>query len=324
MGRRNIYQGSHPSSESPTPPSPSQQNNNFVHNNNIIILTTTTTSTTSLLSENYKQQHENYNRLSSAIPFHHTHLSNSWSLCNLRSIRDMVASLSSHSGMYWLTFLESCVNIIHLISLSLSSSIFILYTITSMILLEQSRRADRFRREKIPSNIDTIVIGSGSGGSTAANLLAQSGQRVLVLEQHSVTGGCTHSFRESGCEYDTGLHYVSKAMSNPTTRPGAIMDFMSQGKQLWTPFSSQVPYDEIVFPREENMHVKEGAPNEWSYKFFDGADRTVSSLMESVDPRDVELQRRVKTYFDICHDVYVNFSSPFMRMRIDTLLTLHV
>ncbi len=69
----------------------------------------------------------------------------------------------------------------------------------------QSRRADRFRREKIPSNLDTIVIGSGSGGSTVANLLAQSGQRVLVLEQHSVTGGCTHSFREEGCEWDTGL-----------------------------------------------------------------------------------------------------------------------
>lgn len=69
----------------------------------------------------------------------------------------------------------------------------------------QSRRADRFRPEKIPSNLDTIVIGSGSGGSTVANLLAQSGQRVLVLEQHSVTGGCTHSFREEGCEWDTGL-----------------------------------------------------------------------------------------------------------------------
>ena len=75
----------------------------------------------------------------------------------------------------------------------------------------QSRRADRFRPEKIPSNLDTIVIGSGSGGSTVANLLAQSGQRVLVLEQHSVTGGCTHSFREEGCEWDTGL--VSRSLN---------------------------------------------------------------------------------------------------------------
>jgi all-trans-retinol 13,14-reductase len=104
----------------------------------------------------------------------------------------------------------------------------------------QSRRADRFRPEKIPSNLDTIVIGSGSGGSTAANLLAQSGQRVLVLEQHSVTGGCTHSFREENCEFDTGLHYVSKAMSDPKKRAGAIMSFMSRDKQLWTPFPSTV------------------------------------------------------------------------------------
>lgn len=95
-------------------------------------------------------------------------------------------------------------------------------------------------------------------------------------------------------------------MSDRTTRPGAIMDFMSQGKQLWTPFSSQLPYDEIVFPKEleENGNVvKEGAPNEWSYKFYDGADRTTASLMESVDPRDGELRERVRRYFEICHDV---------------------
>ena len=166
---------------------------------------------------------------------------------------------------------------------------------------QQSRRADRFRPEKVPPNLDTIVIGSGSGGSTAANLLAQSGQRVLVLEQHSVTGGCTHSFRESGCEYDTGLHYVSKAMSDPMKRAGTIMDFMSRGKQLWTPFKTEMPYDEIVFPYDG--YVKEGTPNEYSHKFYDGFDRTVSSVMGSIDPTDVELRERVQTYLDICLDV---------------------
>lgn len=33
-----------------------------------------------------------------------------------------------------------------------------------------------------------------------------------------------------------GLHYVSKAMSDPTKRAGAIMSFMSRDKQFWTPF----------------------------------------------------------------------------------------
>ena len=96
-------------------------------------------------------------------------------------------------------------------------------------------------------------------------------------------------------------HYVSKDMSNPTKRAGAIMDFMSQGKQLWTPFSAQTPYDEIVFPHD--AYIKEGTPNEWSHKFYDGFDRTVYSVMGSVDPYDFELRERVKTYLDICLDV---------------------
>ena len=63
-------------------------------------------------------------------------------------------------------------------------------------------RACAFRPELVPPKLDTIVIGSGSGGCACANLLAQSGQRVLILEQHpDRTGGCTHSFREKGCEW---------------------------------------------------------------------------------------------------------------------------
>ena len=65
-------------------------------------------------------------------------------------------------------------------------------------------RAVAFQPDLVPKELDTIVIGSGSGGSTCSNLLAQSGQRVLVLEQHpTVTGGCTHSFREQNCKFTT-------------------------------------------------------------------------------------------------------------------------
>lgn len=70
-------------------------------------------------------------------------------------------------------------------------------------------RASRFSPNLVPSKLDTIVIGSGSGGCACSNLLAQSGQKVLMLEQHEErTGGCTHTFRQEGCEWDTGLHYV--------------------------------------------------------------------------------------------------------------------
>jgi UDP-galactopyranose mutase len=57
-----------------------------------------------------------------------------------------------------------------------------------------------------------------TGGMTTASLLAQMGQKVLVLEQHDRIGGCTHTFefRKNGemMEFDTGLHYVSAGKKN--------------------------------------------------------------------------------------------------------------
>jgi all-trans-retinol 13,14-reductase len=176
------------------------------------------------------------------------------------------------------------------------------------------RRASHFRPELVPDNLDTIVIGSGSGGSCCSNLLAQSGQRVLVLEQHEVTGGCTHSFREQNCEWDTGLHYVPKDMADRTKRAGAIMDFMTHGKQKWTPFSNDEPYDEVVFPPDDN--VKEGAPNNFSYSFFPGERRTVDSVTNNIDPLDPILKERTETWMSICREI----NSGFVALAFSRLL----
>ena len=55
---------------------------------------------------------------------------------------------------------------------------------------------------------DTIVIGSGVGGLAAAICLTRAGQRVLVLEQHYVPGGWSHSFTLNGQRFSPGVHYV--------------------------------------------------------------------------------------------------------------------
>lgn len=55
---------------------------------------------------------------------------------------------------------------------------------------------------------DTIIVGSGVGGLATAICLARAGQKVLVLEQHCVPGGWSHSFTLNGQRFSPGVHYV--------------------------------------------------------------------------------------------------------------------
>ena len=55
---------------------------------------------------------------------------------------------------------------------------------------------------------DTIIIGSGAGGLSAAICLSRAGQKVLVLEKHYVPGGWCHSFYLNGYRFTPGVHYI--------------------------------------------------------------------------------------------------------------------
>ena len=56
-------------------------------------------------------------------------------------------------------------------------------------------------------NYDVIVIGSGLGGMTTANILAKSGHSVLLLEQHYKLGGMATWFKRPGGKiFDISLH----------------------------------------------------------------------------------------------------------------------
>ncbi|HUJ28843.1 MAG TPA: NAD(P)/FAD-dependent oxidoreductase [Myxococcales bacterium] len=59
-------------------------------------------------------------------------------------------------------------------------------------------------------DFDAVIIGSGAGGLAAAVALAQSGQKVLVLEQHEVPGGWCHSFMLGGHRFSPGVHYLGE------------------------------------------------------------------------------------------------------------------
>jgi phytoene dehydrogenase-like protein len=60
------------------------------------------------------------------------------------------------------------------------------------------------------NQFDAIVIGSGVGGLGTAITLGQHGYKVLVLEQHYVPGGWSHSFTINGHRFSPGVHYVGQ------------------------------------------------------------------------------------------------------------------
>ena len=61
--------------------------------------------------------------------------------------------------------------------------------------------------QNVKDRYDVVVIGSGLGGLTAANILARSGRSVLLLEQHYKLGGLATWFKRPGGHiFDISLH----------------------------------------------------------------------------------------------------------------------
>jgi monoamine oxidase len=71
----------------------------------------------------------------------------------------------------------------------------------------QRLTAERYRTLE-RDTFDVIVVGAGTGGLTAAALLARHGCSVLVLDRHQVAGGNATVFHRPGYAFDVGIHYI--------------------------------------------------------------------------------------------------------------------
>ena len=95
---------------------------------------------------------------------------------------------------------------------------------------------------------DVIVVGSGAGGLGAAVALSNVGKRVLVLEQHYLPGGWTHSFALQGHKFSPGVHYIGGLDKGGPSRN--LFEGLGVGANLEFCELNPDGYDHIVFQDE--------------------------------------------------------------------------
>ncbi|MEO0538952.1 MAG: NAD(P)/FAD-dependent oxidoreductase [Cyanobacteria bacterium P01_A01_bin.123] len=93
-------------------------------------------------------------------------------------------------------------------------------------------------------NFDYVVLGAGLGGLSAAACLTRQGNRVAVLEQHYLPGGCCHTFDYGDYSFCADVHYIYQCGK------GQVVDQFLNFIERDVPFNSLDPdcIDRVITP----------------------------------------------------------------------------
>jgi len=171
----------------------------------------------------------------------------------------------------------------------------------------------RYSNKNKPSSVDVIVIGSGIGGLTTASLLAKTGKKVLVLEQHYIAGGTTHSFEMSGIEHETGLHYIGNVKKRIP-----ILDLITSDTIEWCQLGYENKDNKLIY---DEIYI-----GDKKYQFETG-ENNLKKYLINLFPKEKE---GIHNYFDLIKkvsnkDVFFKFKVlPYMNVFINYIINNYI
>ena len=134
---------------------------------------------------------------------------------------------------------------------------------------------------------DVVVVGSGLGGLSCAGLLSVYGEKVLVVEAHSIPGGCAHSFDRNGYTFDSGPSLWSGCATSSPNPMRQVLDAVGESPE-WVQYGGWCMYTETG-----DFYAKSGDMADWKRTMASqgGANTVVQwdRLIEFIEP----LQRAV-------------------------------